>query len=139
MWLSIPRGLWPYNFFRHIFILRGPNNENITREKIAKIRIAIRGLRSARIKKMKKTDPNFFQKKWRSVFYNFLIWVLLRPQIAIRRRATISRVNFSRFGLLQIKISDKFFLGHNPLGIVNHIGFINVKKLIIGWKIGTKQ
>ena len=33
----------------------------------------------------------------------------LRLQIAIRRRTTISRVNFSRFGLLQIKISDNFF------------------------------
>merc|ERR1712081_12516 len=64
---------------------------------------------------------------------------LLRPQIAIRRRATISRVSFSRFGLLQIKISDNFFIGHNPLGIVNHIGFINVKKLIFGRKIGTKK
>jgi len=63
IWLSIPRGLWPYNFFRDILILRGQNNENITREKIAKIRIAIWGLRSARIKKLKKTDPHFFSKK----------------------------------------------------------------------------
>ena len=105
------------------------------REKIAQIWIAIWGLTSAWIKKLKKTDPHL--KKIGSVFYNFLIWVLLRPQIAIRSCATISRVNFSRFGHLQIKISDKIFLGHNPLGIVNRIGFWNVKKLINEWKIGT--
>jgi len=90
-------------------------------------------------KSWRKQTPIFFQKKWGSVLFNFFIRALLRPQIAIWHRATISRVNFSRFGLLQIKISDNYFLGHNPLGIVNHIGFINVKKLIIGWKIGTKN
>ena len=92
IWLSIPRGLWPYNFFPDILILRGQNHENITREIFARHRIAIWGLRSARIKNMKKTDPHFFQKKWGSVFFNFLIWALLRPQIAIRRHANISRV-----------------------------------------------
>ena len=35
----------------------------ITREIFARRRIAIWGLRSARIKKLKKTDPNFFSKK----------------------------------------------------------------------------
>ena len=49
-------------------ILRGQNHENITREIIAKIRIAIWGLRSARIKKLKKTDPHFFSKKIRVCF-----------------------------------------------------------------------
>ena len=47
-------------------------------------------------KSWRKQTPIFFQKKWGSVFYNFLIRALLRPQIAIRRRATISRVNYSR-------------------------------------------
>ena len=78
-------------------------------------------------KSWRKQTLIFFQKKLGYVFYNFLIWALLRPQIAIRRRATISRANFSRFGLLQIRISDKILLGHNPLGIVNHIVFLNVK------------
>ena len=116
-------------------ILRGQNHENNTCDIFARRRIAIWGLTSAWIKKLKKTDPHL--KKIGSVFYNFLIRVLLRPQIAIRSCATISRINFSRFGHLQIKISDKIFLGHNPLGIVNRIGFWNVKKLISGWKIGT--
>ena len=53
--------------------------------------------------------------------------------------STTILVKFSWFGLLQIKISDQIFLGHNLLGIVNHIGFWNVKKLIIGWKIGTQK
>ena len=39
-----------------------------------------------RIKKLKITDPHFFQKKLGSVFFNFLIRALLRPQIAIRQR-----------------------------------------------------
>ena len=137
IWLSIPRGLWPYNFFPDILILRGQNNENITREKIAKIRIAIWGLRSAWIKKLKKIDPHYIFKKRGSALFNFFIRGTVWSQIAIRRRATISHAKFSRFWLLQIKKSDKIFLGHNPLGIVNRIGFWNVKKLISGWKIGT--
>ena len=60
--LKIPRGLWPYNYFSDILILRGQNHENITREIIAQILIASWGLRSAQIKKLKKTDPHFFQK-----------------------------------------------------------------------------
>ena len=63
IWLSIPRGLWPYNFFQDILILRSQNNENIMREKIARIWIAIWGPRSARIKKLKKRDPHFFGKQ----------------------------------------------------------------------------
>ena len=118
-----------------IFIWRSPNLEKFMHEIVTRCQITIWGLRSAWIKKLKKTDPHL--KKIGSVFYNFLIRVLLRPQIAIRSCATISRINFSRFGHLQIKISDKIFLGHNPLGIVNRIGFWNVKKLISGWKIGT--
>ena len=87
--------------------------------------------------KVEGNRPPFLWKKWDCAIFNFLIWVLLRPQIAIRSCATISRVNFSRFGHLQIKISDKIFLGHNPLGIFNRSGFGNVKKLINEWKTGT--
>ena len=46
-----------------ILIWRGPNFEKITREICARRRIAIWGLRSAQIKKLKKTDPNFFSTK----------------------------------------------------------------------------
>merc|ERR1711954_522417 len=56
------------NFFQDILILRGQNNENIMREKIAQIRIVILGLRSAWIKKLKKTDPHLFPKKMRVCF-----------------------------------------------------------------------
>ena len=123
IWLRIPWRLWPYKFFPDILILRGQNHENITRKIFARHQIAIWGLRSAQIKNMKKTDPPFFQKKCGSVFFNFLIQALLRPQIAIRQRAHISLVIFSKFEPLQIKISDNNYWGHNPLGIVNHIGF----------------
>ena len=139
IWLSIPRGLWPYNFFRDILILRGQNNENITREKIAKIRIAIWGLRSARIKKLKKTDPHFFPKKIRVCFLQ--LFDPSTPKASNRdptSRDYIMR-KFFKIWAPSNKNIWQFFLGHNPLGIVNHIGFINVKKLIIGWKIGTKQ
>ena len=73
-------------------------------EKIACHQIAIWGLRSAQIKRLKKTDTHFF-KRWGSVLFNFFIWVLPRPQIAIQCCANISCANFSRFGALQIKIS----------------------------------
>ena len=56
MWLSILRGLWPYYFVQDISILRGRNHENITREKIVCCWIAIWGLRSAWIKKLKKKE-----------------------------------------------------------------------------------
>ena len=46
---------------------------------------------SAWIKKLKKTDSNL--KKMGVCFLQLLIRALLRPQIAIRRRANISRVN----------------------------------------------
>ena len=43
-------------------------------------------------KSWRKQTHIFFEKKLGSVFFNFLIWALLRPQIAIRWRANISRV-----------------------------------------------
>ena len=92
--LRIPRGLWSYNFFQDILILRGQNNEKI-----------------------------------RVFFFNFLIQALLRPQNAIWIRAIISRVIFSWFWPFKIKISWKKLYGHNPLGMLNHIGFQNFKKV----------
>ena len=57
--------------------------------KYARCWIAIWGLRSAGIKKLKKTDPHYFSKKLGSVFFNIFIQALLRPQIVIWGRATI--------------------------------------------------
>ena len=51
-------------------------------------------LGSAQIKKLKRTDPHLKKKKLGSLFFNFLIRALLRPQIAMRHCATISCVNF---------------------------------------------
>ena len=90
--LTIPRGLWPHKFLSDILIWRGPNLEKNMREICAHSQITIWSLRSALIKKLKKTDPHFFSKKWGSVFLNFLIRSLLRPQIAIRQRTNISCV-----------------------------------------------
>ena len=39
---------------------KGQNHESITREIFARRQIAILGLRSARIKNLKKTEPHFF-------------------------------------------------------------------------------
>ena len=81
-------------------------------------------------------EPNFLEKiknmKKRLYLENLKLLSLKKITGSYIKKVCISRVHFSRFGLLQIEISDKFSLGHNPLGIVNHIGFINVKKLIIG-------
>ena len=100
----------------------------ITREIFVCHPIAISGLRSAHIKKLKKTDPHFFEK-WGSVFFNFLILELLRPQIAIRRCTNFSHMIFSGFWPLKIKTSGKKLYGHNPLRMLNHIGFWNFKKV----------
>ena len=68
-----------------------------THKIVARRRIAIWGLRSARIKKLKKTDPHYFSKKIRVCFLQHLIRGPVRSQIAIRCCATISRVIFSWF------------------------------------------
>ena len=75
-----------------------------------------------RSKSWRKETP-FFVKKWGSIFFNVLIRALLRPQIAIRRRANISCVIFSWFWPLKIEKSEKKLYGHNPLRILNHIGY----------------
>ena len=90
------------------------------------VRLQFESLGELGSKSWRKQPPIFFQKKWGSVFFNFLIQALLRPQIAIRRRANISRVIFSWFWPLKIKISGKKLYGHNPLGMLNHIGFQNL-------------
>ena len=74
-------------------------------------------------KSWRKQTPIIFQKKLGSVFFNFLIRGTVGSQIAIRRRATNSRVIFSWFWPLKIKKSQKKLYGHNPLGILNHISF----------------
>ena len=51
-----------------------------------------------------------------------LIWALLRPQIAIRWGANISRRIFSWFWPLKIEKSEQKLYGHNPLRILNHSG-----------------
>ena len=73
--------------------------------------------------------PQFCGKKLGCVFFSFFIQALLRPQIAIQCHWIISPVNFRRFGSLQIKICGKKLYGHNHLGMLNHIGFQNFKKV----------
>merc|ERR1711954_408243 len=84
------------------------------------------GLRS---KRYRKQTLIIFLNKWGSVFFNFLIRVLLRPQIAIRIFTIFSRVIFSLFWPLKIKIFRKKLYGHNPFGMLNHIGFQNFQKV----------
>ena len=62
------------------------------------------------LKSWRKQPPIFFQKKWGSVFFNFLIQALLRPQIAIQQRANISPVIFSWFWTLKIKKIEKNYM-----------------------------
>merc|ERR1712081_88050 len=80
-------------------------------------------------KSCRKQTLIFFRKKWGSVFFNFLIRALLRSQIAIRIFAIFSRIIFSLFWPLKIKISGKKLYGHNPVGMLNHIGFKNFKEV----------
>ena len=71
--------------------------------------IAIWGLTSAQIKKLKKTDLNL------DLFSStFFIQAPLRPQIVIQRRVIISSVYFSRFGTLQIIIFENKSRGLAP-------------------------
>ena len=58
------------------------------------VRSQFEALGVLRSKSWRKQTPIFFKKKCGSVFFNFLIRALLRPQIAIRQRAHISRVIF---------------------------------------------
>ena len=128
IWLSIPRGLWPYNFFRDILILRGQNNENITREKIAQIRIAIWGLKSVWIKKLKKTDP-YLRKKMGVYFLQ--LFDPSTPKASNRDPNSRNYFTCNIFIILPLKIqiSWKNLYGHNPLGMLNYIGFQNFKKV----------
>ena len=118
--LIIPRGLSPHIFSSDIMIWRGTNLDKFMQEIIVRCWIAISGLRSARIKIWRKQTPTFFktknqEKKWGYIFFNFLIWALLRPQIEIRWQAIFSRIILSWFLPLNIKISGKKLCGHNPL------------------------
>ena len=71
-----------------------------------------------------------------SVFFNFLIQGTVLSQIVIHCRESISCVIFSEFWPLKIKISGKKLHGQNPPGMLNRIGFKNLKKLNFGLNIG---
>ena len=127
--LTIPRGLWPHKFLSDILIWRGPNLEKCTREIIVRCPIKIWGLRSAQIKKLKKTDPNFFWKKIRVCF----LQLFYRSTPKASNCNPNSRDYFTRniFIILapeNLNILKKLY-GHNPLGMLNHIGFQNFKKV----------
>ena len=105
--IRISRELWPYIFLSSgIFILRGLNHEYITHEIFAQWPIHFFGQTVPWIKKLKKTYLHYFWKKG-VCFFNFLIQALLRPQIAIKGRANISRIIFSWFGPLRIENRKK--------------------------------
>ena len=130
LWLSTPRLLWPYNFLPYISILRGQNHENIMHENVLNQELQFEALPCLGSKSWWKLSP-YFSKKWWFVLFNFLIQCTIWSQIAIPCCTIISHVNFSRFGPLQIKISDKNLSGHNPLGIVYHIGFNTSKHWLL--------
>ena len=127
LWLSTPRLLWPYNFLPDISILRGQNHENIMHENVLNQELQFEALPCLGSKSWWKLSP-YFSKKWWFVLFNFLIQCTIWSQIAIPRCTIISHVNFSRFGPLQIKISDKNLGGHIPLRIVNHLCAWNIKQ-----------
>ena len=86
--------------------------------------------------KVEGNRPPFLWKKWDCAIFNFLIWVLLRPQIAIWLRAIFSCVIFSWFGPLKIKIFGKNYMVITLLRFLTILAFKILKKLNIGLKIG---
>ena len=97
-------------FFKtDILIWRAPNLEKFAHEIFAQHWIAIWGLGSTQIKKLKRTDPHLL-KKCVSVFFNLFIWALLRPQIAIWWHTIFSHILFSWFCPLQIKTSWRNYM-----------------------------
>ena len=81
--------------FSYIMILKGPNIETFTNEKVAWWRIGIWDQILPWIKMLTKTDPHFSKKRWGSVFFNFLIQGMVWSHIAIHCFAIISCVFFS--------------------------------------------
>ena len=90
-------------------------------------------------KSWRKQTYIFFWKKWGSVFFMFLIWALLRPQIVIRRRFDISRVIFSCFWPLKSKYLEKNYLVIALTGFLTILAFKISKKLNFGFKIGISK
>ena len=62
IWLRIPRGLWPYDFFEDFFILRGQNHKIITHGMVTWWQILIWGQTMPWIKKFKNIDSHFKDK-----------------------------------------------------------------------------
>ena len=140
-----PERVRTITFFCDILILRGQNNENTMREKIAKIQIAIWGLRSAWIKKLKKTDPNFFQlfdpsttkaSNCDPTAHNFFmdnIFMILSLKIKISWQKSYGHnknLHYSEFCILycQFKASFKPLLYNFPFTKIRHLT-INPLKL----------
>ena len=81
-----------------------------------------------------KLPPIFF--KWGSVFFNFLIRALLRPNIAIQWCENISHIIFSWCWPLKIKISGKNYMVITLSGCLTILAFKISKNLNFDFKIG---
>ena len=120
--LIILRGLGSHNFLSDILIWKGP--------KSSKIYVWYSGvLTNSNLRPDSASDKKSWQKqtpiflKRGSVFFNFLIWALLRPRIQIRWCKIFSCVIFSQFWPLQIKISDNNYWGHTLWGFLTKLVF----------------
>ena len=95
-----------------------------------------------RVKKLRKFGSRFEalgvlrSKSWRKQTLIFFIQPLLRPQIAIWIFAIFSRVIFSLFWPLKIKISQKNYMVITLSGCLTILAFKISKKLNFGIKIG---
>ena len=91
MWLSIPRGLWLCIFPRY-FDFKGPKSwEYYAWKKSAQLDCNMRP-KECLDKKIEENTHPFFSTKWGSVFFNFFIRALLRPQILIWWRAILYHI-----------------------------------------------
>ena len=126
IWLRILRGLWPYEFWSNILILRG---KNLLKSYVwNSCMVTNQDLRPnhASDKNIVENRPAFFPKKWGSFSFKFLVHGKVWPKITIHHHSTISHVIFHDLDLLKSKNLEKSY-GHNPLKILYHVGFL--KKL----------
>ena len=131
--LSIPGGFWPCNFFPDILILRGQNHKIIGVKKLQAMTLQFEALGVLESKSWRKETPILNQKQnWGLFSLTFFYPSTPEASNCDPMSCDYFVREFSRFGLLQIKISDNNLWGHNPFGIVNRIVFLNVKKLNIG-------